>query len=194
MKEREFAQLAVSSAFKGLCTDGDEFVDWNRLEAEGYLPKDFHETKVGYCTCDHCGGKILAVTDRHATNGWTYQGVHASGRKSYRYSPVVRSLQDADGNGLAGKDGQVYHVYDLANSHMRAHAKPSSWNKPINWCKMLCNRCFAQTYHRQLVLGKDGVTYAVSVVQEWGETLQSVLQELGLEVEAELGKGSVREY
>ncbi len=84
---------------------------------------------------------------------------------------------------------------NLLNVHARAHSDPTNWAVRASSAsiRILCSNCFQKTYNRIRVLGDDGITYAISVIPERDETVESVMEDLGITGKV-LGKGAVREY
>ena len=158
---------------------------WNALlPIEGLM--DEAHSEVGLT---HCGRVIYAVFDDHSVP-WPYFGLQAERKNVYRYSSVIQMFH------LAFTD-----KIPLLNSFTRVHCKPSTFDlkvKQPEWTAVLCNECFKQTKHRIVYRGtlSDGVErlYAISVIEQWGETEESILQMLGLHVIERLGRGHLTEY
>lgn len=138
------------------------------------------KTRIDYCTCDYCGKEIMKVRDKFCSNPWWgYLGNQARKPNVYSYSPIINLIRKIDPT-----------CSDLYNLHARVHTKPIRDYSIIcspNSLHNLCNDCFMKTYTRIKVYAKppykfpDKVTYIeISVLQEKGETVESVLRDLGM--------------
>lgn len=144
--------------------------------------------------CEHCGKPLLAVFDSLKTDGWPYFGVQSINMRSYSYSPIIKWLRDSMHD--------VWKVKNpLINSHTKIHCEIPTFDlsvKSYSSVMNLCNSCFRLTYKRFLVLGKfpqgELQKYSVSVVEQWGETLDSACRLVGLEQWKCVGKGAIKEY
>lgn len=168
-------------------TDGSEFC----LTKKDHVLLKLTYAEVHYCKCDYCNKEILAVWDGYnCDNYWPYLGNQSKRINSYEYSPIIETMKKYyKENNLNWKDN------NLLNSHTRVHS--DSWNLSIRMTKealrFLCNDCFQKTYNRIQVLGNNGILYALSVVEDRNETIESVMEELYIKGTI-LGKGSVKEY
>ena len=184
-KETKWKQLIIDRAHKH--TDGREFC-LTDLDVQSTIAT---YSEVHYCKCDYCGKEILAVWDGfNADNYWPYLGVQSKRLNSYTYSPIIQIMRkNYELKGLDWKDN------NLLNSHTRVHS--DSWDMSIrmseNALRFLCNDCFQKTYNRYQVRGNNGILYALSVVEDRGETIESVMKDLNIEGEV-IGKGAISEY
>jgi hypothetical protein len=169
---------------KNNCTNGSEFT--NGIVIPGVV--------IGHTKCDYCGKEIIAVWDEHnAGNWWPYLGNQAKRPKTYLYSEIIVAMRKH-----FHVENYVWNEIDgnnLLNVHARVHSKPTNWSKraSASSIRLLCNSCFQKTYNRIQVKGVDGILYALSVVEDRGETVQSVMKDLGI-VGTVIGRGAIREY
>lgn len=188
MNEESYAKLVQQFAFDGKVTHGAEFCE-TKEEELNLLEVN---TLIGYCDCQMCGRGIIAVKDQLSAHGWCYFGLQVSKPNVYSYSPSIQTLRK-----YYGVQNQVWKNNPLMNSFSRVHMIPGSWNHPLKVDKrchmILCNECFAKTKHRELIEVENGLKYSISVVDEWGETLESLCNQLNI-VGKYLGPGALKEY
>ena len=160
-------------------TDGTEFC----LDDESIKKVINAKTEIGHCTCDYCGKEILAVWDEHNSDKWfPYLGTQAKRPNTYKYSPIIQSMKKKD-----GCENKVWNN-NLLNVHARIHHKSYYKRCQEGSIKLLCNDCFQKTYNRYQVELENGDMIALSVVEDRGETIESVMNELGLHGTV-IGKG-----
>lgn len=164
-------------------TDGTEF----GLDSEISLENN---VKISRTHCEYCENEILAVWDNHNTsNWWPYLGNQARKPKTYFYSPIIQKMREYY--------NVVGEVWDnpLLNVHARCHSTPTNWSKRASDAsiRILCNSCFQKTYKRIKVQGNDGILYSLSVLEERGETIESVMKDLDIQGEI-VGKGGIIDY
>lgn len=192
--ERDYAKRCLRKAEVDL-TNGTEFLECikdsnEKRNMELELFCSF--VKVGHPKCDYCEAPLIAVWDEYATNGWCYFGRQAIKPYAYKYSKIINLIRRF--YGVAPGDSFIENN-NLMNSHTRVHIEPSSfdeWIKSEAAVKVLCNNCFSKTVKRTLVKDGDRM-YSISVVEDRGETIESVMDELGLQGEI-IGPGSIKEY
>ena len=166
-------------------TDGTEYAR-DENEKEEIIKA---ETRVAHTKCDYCGKEVLGVWDIYnERKWWPYLG-HSSKRvNAFAYSPIIQAMKHYD-----GCDDKVWNN-NLLNVHAVVHSKDWGLRCMDGSIKILCNECFQKTYNRyQIELEDDngnpiGKQIAISVVEDRGETPESVLKSLGLHGKI-LGKG-----
>lgn len=175
----------VMQRMKSNITDGSEFNNGQFVE-EGVI--------IGHTICDYCGKEVIAVWDKHnSKNYWPYLGNQAVMAHNYRYSKIINTIRKF--YGVENEKWDQNHGNNLLNVHARCHSSPTNWAKRISPAsiRLLCNNCFLPTYNRIKVLGDDGILYALSVVKSRGETIESVMKELGITGQI-IGKGAIKDY
>lgn len=166
-------------------TDGSEF-----CESGVIIPN----VSIGHTTCDYCQRKIIAVWDEHNKNNyWSYLGNQVKKPHVYRYSKIIQAIKkkfDALDKVWTNENGN-----NLLNVHARAHSSPTDWSTRASEAsiRLLCNECFQKTYNRIKVQGSNNTIYALSVVLDRGETIESVMKDLGISGKV-IGKGGIIDY
>jgi len=173
----------------------------DRMKSNLIDPKQFNNgneidgnPQIAETICDYCGAKIYAVwDDNNKKNWWPYLGNQVRKPNSYKYSPIInamRSYYNVEGTVWTEELGN-----NLLNVHARCHSEPTNWSKRCSDAsiRLLCNKCFQKTYQRTKIQGNDGITYAISVLPERGETIESVMKDLGITGKV-LGKGGIIDY
>ena len=164
----------ISSRMNENVTDGTEYCINDEEKEEVIKAK----TRVGHCNCDYCGKEVLVIFDKNKDDWYGFLGNQAIIDRNYRYSPIIQILR---------KGPVINRLYNL---HARIHCKDWSIRCKSGSLKILCNECFMKTYNRYQVIYK-GKLCAVSVVKDRGETIEGVLDELGMLKDSEiLGIGS----
>lgn len=175
----------IYSRMKSNPTNGSEFNNGEPVEGNPAISRT---------VCDYCGCEVLCIWDDHNKNSWwPYLGNQARKPNTYKYSPIIQAMRryfDAEGAIWTQEKGN-----NLMNLHARAHCEPEDWSKRghPNGVKILCSRCFQKTYNRTRVLGNNGTLYALTVIPERGETIESVMQDLGIEGKV-VGTGAITNY
>lgn len=171
-------------------TDGSEFNNGKKFdEAERVL--------IGHTQCDYCGKEILAVWDKNVDKQyWPFLGNQARKPNTYKYSQIIQAMRKF--YNVTGLVWDEEHGNNLVNVHARCHSSVSS--NPKRWCdasiRLLCPSCFQKTYNRIKVIGTGadaGIEYALSVVESRGETIKSVMKDLGITGKI-VGKGGIEDY
>jgi len=178
-------------------TDGTEYLtcitDPSEKEKIKQELKDA-ETKIGHLKCEYCGKDIISIWDKYNnSNWWPYLGNQARKPRTYNYSPIIRLLRRYfEVEGLVWDEA---HGNNLINVHARAHSNPTNWAVRASSAsiRLLCPACFQKTYNRTQIQGDDGILYAITVLRERGETVESVMKDLGISGKI-LGKGAIHEY
>lgn len=184
-KGNKYKQLIINKSHKQ--TDGLEFC---KTDNEKIAVKNLY-TEVYYCHCDYCNREILAVWDGYnSDNYWPYLGNMSKRRNTYKYSPIIEVLRKR-----YIEEGKDWKDNNLINSHTRVHSDKYDLRRRMadNSMRLLCNECFQKTYKRTLVDGDDGNQYAISVLEDREETIESVMKELGINGKI-IGKGSIKDY
>ena len=85
--------------------------------------------------------------------------------------------------------GLYWKDNNLLNSNTKVHSDSvdTSIRMNENTLKFLCNDCFQKTYNRIQVKGDNEILYALSVVEDRCETIESVMEDLNIHVET-IGK------
>lgn len=183
----KYKKLITNKAYKK--TDGSEFCK-NRNEI--FLVKSAF-TEIYYLKCDYCGKEILAIWDGYnADEYWSYLGQQSKRQNTYSYSPIISILRKR-----YREDGLDWKNNNLINSHTRIHS--DSYNIESRMTdkamRILCNDCFRKTYNRILVEDeKTGIKYALSVLEERGETVEDLIKEFNIQNQKIIGKGSIVDY
>ena len=152
----------------------DEFNNGNPIDGNPHISKT---------CCDYCGKEVLCVWDDYNSDKWfPYLGNMAKKVNTYKYSPIINIMKKYD-NSL----NKVWHN-DLLNVHARIHSRDWGLRCKEGSIKILCNDCFQKTYNRIQVRLNNGSIIAVSVVEDMGETIKSVMEELNIKGEV-IGKG-----
>lgn len=157
-------------------TNGEEFGLDSSISKE-------NQVSISRTDCEYCGKEVLAVWDKHNNmNWWPYLGNMAKKVNTYKYSPIINIMKEND-NSL----NKVWQN-NLLNVHARIHSSDWGLRCKKGSIKILCNDCFQKTYNRIQVRLNDGSIIAVSVVEDMGETIESVMEELNIKGEV-IGKG-----
>lgn len=178
-------------------TDGSEFIDDSLSEVEKEeIKKKLKEDAVliGHTKCDYCNRNIIGVWDKHVNNQyWPFLGVQSKRANSYKYSYIMNLIKEH-----YVRNNKDWKENNLLNNHARCHSSISS--NPKRWSdasiRILCNDCFQKTYNRIKVKGTGndkGIDYALSVLTERGETIESVMKDLNI-TGIVLGKGGIVDY
>lgn len=183
----QYKKLITDRAYKK--TDGSEFCK-NRDEL--FVVKSAF-TEIYYLKCDYCGKEILAIWDGYNSTDYApYLGQQSKRRNSYNYSPMISILRKRY------KEAELdWKENNLLNSHTRIHS--DSYDIKIRMTdkamRLLCNECFRKTYNRIIVQDeKSGINYALTILEEKGETIESLIQEFGIKNAIIKGKGSIVDY
>lgn len=183
----KYKKLITDRAYKK--TDGSEFC---KTRDELFVVKSAF-TEVYYLKCDYCGKEIIALWDGYnATDYAPYLGMQSKRINTYNYSPIISILRKRySENGLDWKSN------NLLNSHTRIHS--DSYDIGIRMTdkamRLLCNDCFQKTYNRYLIEdSKSGITYALTVLEDEGETVESLINEFNIKNPIIKGKGSIKDY
>lgn len=167
-------------------TDGSEYNNGQKIEGN---------PKISHTTCDYCGKEVLCVRDDYSSSKWYgYLGNQARRPNCYKYSPIIQTMRKYFNSENIVWDEE--HGNNLMNLHARCHCEPEDWSKRAhkNGIKILCPTCFQKTYNRIKVKSYDGIhTYALSVVEELGETVESVMKDLDIKGTV-IGKGGIPNY
>ena len=163
----------ISNRMNQNITDGTEYCI---TEEEKEEVKNAN-TRIGHCNCDYCGREVLVVSDKFKNDWAKYLGNQAVISRNYRYSPIINILR---------KGPMINRLYNL---HARIHCKDWSIRCKEGSLKILCNECFFKTYNRYQIMYK-GHLCAVSVIEDRGETIESVIEDLDLKNADIIGKGS----
>lgn len=169
---------------KGNPTYGEEFNHGNPMD--GVL--------IGHTKCEYCDCEILGVWDEHNMNHWwPYLGNQCRKPNVYRYSRIIQAMKehfDALNKVWTEENGN-----NLLNVHARAHSEPTDWSVRASSAsiRLLCNRCFQMTYKRVQIKSPNGIIYAISVLPQRGETVESVCNDLGIKGEI-IGNGAINDY
>lgn len=156
-------------------TDGSEYNDGKPID---------NNPRISHTHCDYCRRDVLGVWDDYNKDKWyPYLGNQARKPRTYGFSPIIRSMRE-----FYGVTGQVWGndpsaPNELLNLHARIHTYPNNWQLRAHprSLKILCNECFQKTYKRVKLLVPDrGIRVEVSVMPEFGETVQSVCEEIGI--------------
>ena len=153
-------------------TDGSEFNDGEPV---------YGHPKISRTKCDYCGCEVLCVWDDHNKNQWwPYLGNQARKPNTYKYSEVIQAMREHFG--VLGEVWDEDHGNNLMNLHARCHSTPNDWSKRAhpNSLRILCPKCFQKTYKRVKVMGDNGIEYQLSVLEERGETVESVMKDLDI--------------
>lgn len=177
----------VLSKMKSNVTHGEEF---------GLTKEQAKETGtiVGHTHCEYCGKDILAIWDKFSSSHWfPYLGNQARKPQVYRYSPIIQAMRKH--YGVENAVWREENGNNLLNVHARSHSTPVNWAIRASSAsiRLLCNECFQKTYRRTKIQGNDGILYDISVLPERGETVDSVMKELGIEG-VPLGSGGLKNY
>lgn len=173
-------------------TDGTEYIDKIENISENEKNSLINEvrsahTKIGHCNCEYCNKLIIAVWDDFNSGSWyPYLGNSATKSKTYLYSPIIKVLRKI--NNTEGKTWNSSNGNNLMNLHARVHCKDWSIRCKEGSLKILCNECFSKTYNRYQV-EYNGQLCAISVVEDRGETIESVLKDLHMQNANIIGKG-----
>lgn len=172
---------------KSKATDGSEFNNGLKIEGEDVI--------IGHTNCDYCNSEILGVWDKNNINEPVpYLGNQARRPNTYKYSKIISMMRNH-----FGCNGEVWNEENgnnLLNSHARLHSDSNeNFERRVSddSSRLLCNKCFQKTYNRIKILGNDNITYAISVIEDRGETTESVMRDLNIEGVV-LGKGGISDY
>lgn len=148
---------------------------------------------IAETTCEYCGRTVLAVWDKGISSWYPYLGNQAVKANVYRASPIIQAMRKY--YHVEGEPWTIEKGNNLLNIHARAHSDPNDWSKRAhpNGIKILCNQCFQKTYNRIKVLGNNGIMYSLSVIPSRGETIYSVMEDLGIQGKV-IGKGAINNY
>ena len=168
-------------------TDGTEY---------GLSKKESLEEHVliGHTKCDYCGKEILYVWDKYVEKQyWPYLGNQARKPNTYKYSKIIQIMRNFFN--CEDKIWDEKHGNTLGNNHARCHSSLAS--NPKRWSdasiRLLCSTCFQKTYNRIKVKGDDGIDYSLSVVEDRGESIESVMEDLNITGKV-IGKGKIEDY
>ena len=136
---------------------------------------------IGHTKCDYCGKEILYVWDKNVElQYWPFLGNQARKPNTYKYSKIIQAMRkffNCENEVWTEEKGNT-----LGNNHARVHSSkkdnPKRWSD--NSIRLLCSGCFQKTYNRIKVIGAgedEGIEYALSVIPERGETIESVMKD-----------------
>lgn len=167
---------------KNNLTDGSEFGE----KIDG--------VKIGHTNCDYCGCEVIAVWDENnIKNYWPYLGNQFVKPNVYKGSKIAQRIRN--NYNCQNKVFRQENGNNLLNVHARCHSSPTDWSRRASKesIRLLCNSCFQKTYNRIKVKGDNSILYALSVLPDRGETIESVMKDLNISGKV-LGKGGIVDY